>query len=268
MPCGCNPIVTPPVNPCAGCLVVNNVTIACSDGPDPCGGANGTGQIDLGALNDLTVCSGIPVWSIKSYDSNAFTSVTITPAGILDFVTANWYENGKEYEIVYEVDCPEQVHRAEGIVKICFNNPCGPICKECNPCNGNCLYANDGATNATITPETCPAVGNVFDLKTISSYTDCGTNITYDLVYPTTIFANVSEALGVISFEVLPAAVSGATYNIVYTMTCLDFGIQKTGTLTVTTTTLCHGVVCGAFEACDPCTGICNVIPDEISITP
>lgn len=268
MPCNCSVTVVPPVNPCSGCLQVNGATMSCANGPSPCGGVNGTGQIDLGAINTLTVCTGVPVWRIKSFDTNAFTSVTITQAGILDFVTSNWFVYGKEFIIVYEVDCPGQIHRAEAEVKICFNNPCGPVCRQCNPCTGACIFANDANTNATISSTGCPIVSNMFDLKTISAYSDCGLSISYSLVYPATVFTNVVEVGGVLTFQVLPAAVSGATYDIKYTMTCNDFGISKTGVLKVLVKTLCHDIVCGPFEVCDLCTGICNAIPDEISVTP
>ena len=263
--CNCNVTVVPPVSPCSGCLQVNDILVGCSDGPLPCGT---TVQIDLGAKNDLTACTGIRVWSVKYFDPKAFTNVSITQAGVITFDTLPYYKQGKDFSIIYDVDCPGSILRADGEIKVCFKNPCAPTCKQCNPCTGNCITGGNGNTNATITSTGCPDIINNFDLKTISSYVDGGTGITYQLNYSPLIFANLTELNGVISFKVLPAAISGATYIINYVMICPDFEIKVNGTLTVLVKTLCHDVVCGAGLVCDECTGLCVAIPPEIAVDP
>lgn len=263
MSCFCKVTVVPPKNPCSGCLQVNDILVGCADGPPPCGE---TVQIDLGAKNDLTACTGTPVWSVKYYDPLAFTNVSITQQGIITFDTTDYYKEGQDFIIRYEVDCPNSIFRAEGTIKVCMKHPCPDGCKDCNPCTEACLYANNGEANATITSEGCSDVVNSFDLKTISSYADCGTGVTYDLTYSELIFSDVEVVDGVISFVVLPAAVSGATYVILYKMTCPDFGYQKTASLTVTVKTKCHDVVCAEGEQCDECTGLCGPIPPEVGI--
>lgn len=264
--CHCNVTVVPPVAPCSGCLLVNDILIGCADGPLPCGT---TVQVDLAANNTLTACTGIPVWSIKYFDPIAFTNVSITQAGIITFDTTNIYKAGKEFLIIYQVDCPGSLLRAEGDIKVCFKNPCtSPTCKNCNPCTGNCITGENGDTNATITSAGCPDVINNFDLKTISSYADCGTGITYELTYSPLIFGTITELNGVLTFKVLPAAVSGTTYIIYYEMTCPDFQIKVSGSLTVLVKTLCHDVVCIAGQICDECTGLCIPIPPEIAVDP
>ncbi len=263
MACNCNPTIVPPINPCNGCLQVNGMLVGCSTGPLPCGE---TTTIDLAANNNLAVCTGVPVWSIKSYDPLAFINVTLSQLGILSFDTTDYYKNEKEFIIIYQVDCPNSILRAQGEIKVCFKNPCPSTCKDCNPCSGNCIEANDSPVDALISNTDCPVITNNFDLKTVSSYSDCGTIITYDFIYPATIFANVTEALGIISFTVLDAAISGATYDIRYTMTCSDFKIKKIGVLHVLVKNLCHDVVCATGFVCELCSGTCVAIPPEISL--
>lgn len=262
--CHCNVTVVPPVAPCSGCLLVNDILVGCADGPLPCGT---TVQIDLAANNTLTACTGVPVWSIKYFDSIAFTNVTLDQNGILTFDTTNFYKAGKDFLIRYEVDCPNSILRGEGDVKVCFKNPCDPTCKNCNPCTSNCITGENGNTEATITSAGCPDTINNFDLKTISSYADCGTGITYELTYSHLIF-ELTELNGVLSFKVLPAAVSGTTYIIYYKMVCPDFQITVTGSLTVLVKTLCHDVVCAPGQVCDKCTGLCIPIVPEIAVDP
>lgn len=263
MSCFCKVTVVPPANPCSGCLQVNDILVGCADGPSPCGQ---TVQIDLADKNDLSICTTTPVWSLKHYDTLAFTNVSLTQAGLLSFDTTDYYEEGKDFILRYEVDCPNSIFRAEGTIKVCMKNPCPPGCKKCNPCTEACLGASNGETDAIITSEGCPPVTNTFDLKTISTFTDCGTGVEYELVYSELIFSNVTILNGVISYRVLPAAVSGASYTIQYTMTCPDFQYKKTAMLTVTVKTKCHDVVCPDGEQCDECTGTCGPIPPEIGV--
>lgn len=140
MPCNCGnvKVVTPPPSqPCDDCLIVNSLRLACDDGPDPCGD---TISINLTDYNDLSACDcGVPVYSLVSYDEDAFVTATVSSAGLLEAETAEWYEFN-EYPIIrYKVDCPCSLLSASGNVYVCFKNPCPLECHDnCEPCTGEC----------------------------------------------------------------------------------------------------------------------------------
>lgn len=140
MPCNCRniQIVTPtPTSTCDDCLIVNSLRLPCDDGPDPCGD---TISIDLTEYNDLSACDcGSPVYSLVSYDEDAFTTATVSSVGLLEATTADWY-GFNEYPIIrYKVDCPCSLLSASGNVYVCFANPCPIECHAtCDPCTGEC----------------------------------------------------------------------------------------------------------------------------------
>lgn len=263
MGCKCKTTIIPKKPDCSGCLVVNDLLVGCSDGPYPCG--IDLMSIDLGEKNDLTACTGTPVWTIKSYDIKGLKDVSLSQSGILQFKTKNYYKD-KDFLIIYQVDCPNSNLRAEGVIKICMKDPCTNGCDQCNPCSGNCITSDDASIIATITNTGCVSVNNTFDLKTITSYSDCGTNITYNLTYLNTIFDNVSVTNGVLSFTIKNEAVSGGIYDIKYDMICPDYDIKVSGIIHVETRSKCYGVSCSSTENCNLCTGLCEPIGNEVEI--
>lgn len=144
MACRCNSvtvIVDPGPKTCSGCLKAVSLRIGCDGGPLPCGGDPGTQEIDLSEYNNITACSECDaIYIIKSYDTDAFVSVTITEAGLLEYETSENYTRYEEYEIIYEIDCPCSILSASGRVRVCMKHPCGSCDSDevCNPCTGDC----------------------------------------------------------------------------------------------------------------------------------
>ncbi len=145
MPCNCGNLQynippTPESQPCDDCLVVSSYRLPCDSGPDPCGEAF---TIDLTVGNDLTACDcGVPVYSLVSYDTDAFTGVAVSAAGELTGTTLDWYEFNEYPVIKYKVTCPCNILSATGNVYICFANPCPIECHDsCDPCTGLCPEA-------------------------------------------------------------------------------------------------------------------------------
>lgn len=147
MACNCVPnvIQTTPNNPCKDCLKVVSLRYLCSDGPAPCGD---TLVEDLATYNDVTACDcGSAVYSIESFDSEVFASVTITGAGVMTATThASNYVKGAESLIVYKVDCPCSLLSATGNIYVCKEDLCGSTTcnpgEYCDPCDGTCKAAN------------------------------------------------------------------------------------------------------------------------------
>lgn len=134
-----------PSDPCPDCLKIASAVVACNDSVGPCGAA---GQVDLGALNDVTACdNGSPcsvTYSIISYDTVSFDSVTINATtGVLDFTTSNNAVPNSFGEVRYQVLCDcDPLLSGQGNLRICIKNLCfGVNCaegEECNPCDGTC----------------------------------------------------------------------------------------------------------------------------------
>lgn len=147
MSCGCKPkIIT--VSGCdnGSCLKLATLRVGCEDGPTPCGGVSGTVQIDLADSNDVTASTCDVVYSIKKYDMQAFSSVTVTEDGVLTAITSDHFERSKEYEIIYEVDSPCSILSDEASVFICMKDNCRDVvcpegehcvCGECEPDGGD-----------------------------------------------------------------------------------------------------------------------------------
>jgi len=263
-PCDCRPvIIDPPRKKCDNCLQAANILLGCADGPEPCGQHV---TLDLTEYNDTSVCNTSVLWKVKRYNVLAFENVTISSSGILDFDTKSYYRHREEFEIVYEIDCQGSLFRSEGIVKVCMKNPCSNGCKDCNPCTSDCLGTDNADINATITGDGCPQIIHTLDLKSISTYAACGTGYNYTVIYPKTVFSNVTVIDGIVSFSVLPAAISGKKYTVKYKMHCPEFNIKKSGEFYVTVKSKCHDVICGNEQTCDECTGGCVDNQPEILI--
>lgn len=141
MPCNCRNITVipnPPAGNCDDCLIVNSLRLPCDDGPDPCGD---TIEIDLSLYNDLEACDEcVPVYSLVSFDADAFTTATVSSVGLLEATTADYYAFNEYPVIRYKVDCPCSLLSASGNVYVCFKNPCPIECHDsCDPCTGICI---------------------------------------------------------------------------------------------------------------------------------
>lgn len=139
-PCVCTPSVVIPSPPCDNCLQIPSVIIDPLTAPAPCGVV---AVVDIGTLSTLDVCTGTINWSILSFDEDAFTSVTISAAGVVTLTTADTAVGGQEYTIIGKGACSNSIHSRQFFIKLivqdlCFNIDCVEGEETCNPCTGDC----------------------------------------------------------------------------------------------------------------------------------
>lgn len=148
-PCSCvlSQVQIPPaVKDCEECLQIASAVVACQDSVGPC---SKNGQINLGAINDVTACnngSQCPVtYTILDYDTISFSSVTVDPStGVVDFTTADTAVANTFGWIHYRVDCACVAYLSgQGRIQVCIKDLCfGVDCpqgQECDPCDGTCV---------------------------------------------------------------------------------------------------------------------------------
>jgi len=144
----CSTTVDPPSPPCpeeCNCLRVCNIVLKGEDSRavGPCAK---TGTLDLTLPefeHDFCACgNNTPRWSIEEYDTTFFTSVTLTRAGVLTWVTKGPETIDKIFgEIVIKVCCGslEVYSRILIGVKDLCNCPSCNDCELCDPCSGDCI---------------------------------------------------------------------------------------------------------------------------------
>jgi len=163
-PCLCGgPHTTPPTPPCSddcNCLKVCSISINQNDSraKGPCAK---TGTINVMASDfghDFCACgSNTPRWTVDSYDETIFTTVSITKAGVLTWITKGIDTVGKYGIITLKVCCGELSFYSEviiGIKDLCNCPECND-CETCNPCTGLC---DDAEINLFFKP--LPVSGN------------------------------------------------------------------------------------------------------------
>lgn len=137
---------TPPC-PDGDCLIITSPITACEDSTPP----EGSGNLDLGALNTVTVCDGCtPTYSLMSWDPLVFPVIALDPnTGVLTW-TAGSAANavpGSFYQVSYRVDCACMNLASQGIISICIRDLCGTVsCPEgeaCDPTTGLCVPISD-----------------------------------------------------------------------------------------------------------------------------
>lgn len=145
MACKCSPtVVTTSQKDCEGCLKLSSLRYSCTDGPSPCGD---TLIVDLSEYNDLSACDcGTPVYSIKFFDVDAFSSVSVTSNGVLTATTNSDFVKLKEHLITYKVDCPCSILSGTANIYVCKFDECvGVDCDPgqiCDQCDGTCVDAS------------------------------------------------------------------------------------------------------------------------------
>ncbi len=126
---------------CADCFIPRNYVIPVVDRVIPCGGI---GNLDVDALNDFSsTCTGNIVYSIYSYNSDYFNSVSITSGGLLSYELSSDAEPGLFGDIVYRVRCDQENVGGYGVIQVsardlCLTSNCTPQ-QTCNKCNGLCV---------------------------------------------------------------------------------------------------------------------------------
>ncbi len=145
MACNCSAtVITPATTSCEGCLKLSSLRYTCTDGPAPCGDSL---VVDLSEFNDVTACDcGTSAqYSIVEFDTDFFTSVTVTSAGVLTAVTSNDFTAWEEGMIKYRVNCPCNILSGTANIYVCKKDLCaGVTCDSgeiCNQCDGTCIAA-------------------------------------------------------------------------------------------------------------------------------
>ena len=116
-PCACVGITTNCVSPCLspqeGCLKLCDIIILPEDGVGPCGASGSTNVADTALYgHDITACGSSPLyWSIEKIVGDAIVTASITPEGILTWVTGQPDTAGNMGTPLVEI-----VIRAQGIV--------------------------------------------------------------------------------------------------------------------------------------------------------
>lgn len=138
MACFCSPTIISITPPCKNgrCLRLATLRIGCDDGPS-CGE---TVQIDLSQYNDVT--DGVNVKYVLTQPSYAgFTSVTLTEAGILTFVTDDEITPNLEEQIEYKAYESAGILSATASVYVCSRDECkfvsyDKVNQTCDSCDG------------------------------------------------------------------------------------------------------------------------------------
>jgi len=146
-PCNCvasiNNSSQTSINPCppeADCLILCDLIVKPSDGVGPCGQA---GTIDVNTGNhDIAICEENPLrWSMVSFSGEGIVSATITPEGILTWVTAGPNSSGEFGTVILKGCCGEYSSYMEvliGVKDLCNCPECND-CNDCDPCTGECM---------------------------------------------------------------------------------------------------------------------------------
>lgn len=123
-------------------MKVASVVLLPADSVGPCGDAGG---VDIAALSDLTICTTAVTWALVSWDTAAFTSVSINSSGVLSFTSTSAAQAGTYYTFTGVVYCPDTVLSQYFTVQVPIQDLCyGVTCllpMVCNPCTGACLSA-------------------------------------------------------------------------------------------------------------------------------
>jgi hypothetical protein len=130
------------------CLKACNGTITCDNGAvGPCAQS---GTFDLTTLpHVVSGCNGLPQFQLTSFNNEVLVSVSITPAGMLTWITADESSTSKYGEVTFKVICTaldtcescfELKSNASlfiGVKNECSGIVCGD-CETCNLCSGIC----------------------------------------------------------------------------------------------------------------------------------
>lgn len=144
--CNCGGNVTiittlPCSEACSNCFIPKNHIIPVADRVEPCGGA---GTLNVAALNDFsTTCTGNVTYSIFSYDTDGFNSISITSGGLLSYELSDLANVGTYYAVTYRVRCDNEGVGGYGVIQItpddlCLTSNCTPS-QTCDKCTGDCV---------------------------------------------------------------------------------------------------------------------------------
>lgn len=138
-PCTCSAVSVdyPSGNcPSGNCLkIASAITTAVL----PCGVND---SFDILAVSDVDICSSSIIWGLISYDTAAFTDVSIDSNGVL-FFTATTAATPRAYYVFSGVaTCSGTTISQYFTIKVPIADACyGKVCPDgetCNPCTGLC----------------------------------------------------------------------------------------------------------------------------------
>lgn len=127
--------------PSGNCLKAASVVV---QGESSVAGCGASKTFDIGTLSDLSVCETTITWSLISWDTTAFTSVSINSSGVVSLTTTNAAAAGTAYQVVGKVFCNSTLFSQYFTLTIIVRNLCyGVVCSGatpyCNTCTGGCL---------------------------------------------------------------------------------------------------------------------------------
>lgn len=245
---------------CDGCLVAHKIIVGCGQGLKPCGGEEGTTIIDLKDYNKNPAGA---VYSLKpgGYDTSAYSSVTLTSAGILTIVTGS--DNFSPHTVhPIEYIVTKDKMKTFGEISFCFDSPCGSGCTTCNTCTGECY----GASTPGAATVPCGSIGNTFDVTSGLNLESCDETNTFSLTAPDQVSATIDEN-GVITYDLANGLVAGAKYRVNWTLECSKYGMTVSGFLDITVADQCEDVECDPGSQCNNCTGECEELESGMIIT-
>lgn len=131
---------------CSGtCLKVASLVIS-AETSIPCNG--GVGSVDIAAQSDLTACTTGITWTLVSWDTAAFTSVSLSSSGVLAFTSTIAAVAGTFYEFIGKVHCNSTLLSQYFKITVPIKNLCygtAPCSTGffCNTCTGGCVAEVD-----------------------------------------------------------------------------------------------------------------------------
>lgn len=142
----CKPHISTP-SPCpptvskSECLELCTYRYHCGDGPKP----GDTIVVDLTTRNNVEACGdGGGTYSIREYDTEFYSNVSITPQGMLTFTTSLSFKKDQEACITYHYCCNDSVLSADGYVWACKKDECSGKDAPCNQQSGDTLVTTGG----------------------------------------------------------------------------------------------------------------------------
>lgn len=146
--CLCNPqpvTTTTPTPTCpedsCDCLIAANLILNAKDSTaiGPCGK---TGVFELDPFNTNTAgCVETLTYQLIQYDSEGFSSVTVSSTGTVTFTTADTAEGDTYYNIIYKIICESKGLASFGYLTIGIKDLCEFVsCSSgtCDKCTGDC----------------------------------------------------------------------------------------------------------------------------------
>ncbi len=259
--CYCSAVRSnPPQENCDDCLVAIKQISGCGQGLMPCGGAEGTASINLNTLNKN---AADVIYSLKpnGYSSDDFASVSISSAGIVTLVTGEAYESHGLHPIEYMVT--KGKFKNYGTLFVCFDSPCEDECGEsCNTCSGEC-YGSIDDQEMTLD---CNEAGATLNLGALLNLGACDGTNTFTLAVPVEIAASITSG-GLLTVEATGAALPGVTYTIDWDLACSKYGLTASGKIEVYIDDKCTETTCDPGFTCNKCTGECEEMTSDLSIT-